>query len=237
MATNRPGATESGQTHNRVATQIPGTLREGIVGDRQTIGRVNEPRAMGTQQRVNYEQYRGMTIEELEELPYIGPRRAREIYNYLLEHPEGEFEDPSGGIGEDGDITEIPDGTELHKANTLKNDIIDGIKIALGIHDPAPYYKPNKINRDTGRLQNINRTPPSKTWSIAELQYYNRKGHVNYRVKNTEGKRLPTIFNPKLPTLELERRPPLTSYTKPGMHASIERVPQATQIPASFLVA
>jgi hypothetical protein len=119
----------------------------------------------------------------------------------------------------------------------LKGDIVSGIKEALGIHDPAPYYLPNKINRDTGRLQNINRVPPSKTWSIAELEHYNQKGHVNYRVKNTQRKRLPTVFDPKLPILGLERTPPTTSYSKPGMHASVERTHQPSQMPTSFLVA
>jgi hypothetical protein len=180
-------------------------------------------------------------ISELLDIPH--PRRregaVERLRGDVRGHPPDIPEDPSGGIGEAGDIVDTSERRPYppNKTNTLKEDIIDGIKGALGISDPAPYYVPNKINRDTGRLQNINRVPPSKTWSIAELEYYNRKGYVNYKVKNVEGKHLPTKFDPRLPVLGLERRPPTTTYNKPGMYASLEREHQPSRIPTSFLVA
>lgn len=182
------------------------------------------------------------------DIPYRGRRREGAVERLRGDVARGEEdyeddwepEDPSGGIGEIGDVATIPDGRRPDpptKTSSIKDDIVSGIREALGIGIPAPYYVPNKINRDNGRLGAINRIPQSKTWSIAELEYYNKKGYVNYNIKNVQNRRLPNVFAPTLPTLELERRAPSTSYNKPAMYGTVERMHQAHRDPISYLVA
>jgi hypothetical protein len=256
MSSNRPQAIKSPARSG--SRTFPG-MRQQQEGDidelRPRRPRNPEPRASGIQQGI------GGILHEGEELPFWPdlpglPAPGSPVNNPRMPgSPHGsDFgsppptpprlrqprEDPSGGIGEIGDVPRIPDGRKPnppnHK-NSLKEDIVSGIREALGIGNPAPYYVPNKINRDNGRLGAINRIPQSKTWSIAELEYYNRKGYVNYNVKNVQNRRLPNVFAPKLPDLAIERRPATTSYNKPGMYASIDRTHQPSQIPTSFLVA
>lgn len=132
-----------------------------------------------------------------------------------------------------------------NKNVNLKHDIVAGIKEALGIRDPTPMYKPSKETRDLNRLSSLNRIPPSKVWSKEELEYYNRKGKVTYRVKNVQGKRLPDVFNPLLPVLGYQTNSYHTSYSKPdflvgrekeGLGEMTKHYNEKNKMPTSFLV-
>jgi hypothetical protein len=122
------------------------------------------------------------------------------------------------------------------KRNTIKDNIVAGIKEALAINDGPPYYKPNKITRDYNRIASLNRIPPSKVWSKEELEYYNKKGIVEYKLIDVKNKNPLLVFDPARPNLVLERKAPNTEYNKPGMYASSRHQHLHNPNPHNYLV-
>lgn len=106
--------------------------------------------------------------------------------------------------------------------DNLGGIITQSIRDAFGIRVPVMGFKPLKESRDLNRLISINRKQENKTWSREEIEYYNRKGSVDYVVKNVENKPLPNVFNPLAPPVEytslsgsaiLANKPQFTTYS------------------------
>lgn len=119
---------------------------------------------------------------------------------------------------------------------TMKDDIVEGIQQALGLHEGPPYYMPNKITRDYNRLASLNRIPPTKVWSKEELEHFNRKGIVEYKLIDVKNKNPLLVFNPERPNLVIERRAGTTKRNTVGMTASSQKQYHPAPHPHNYLV-